>query len=114
MLQELLKAEKGNFIYSPFSAETVLALTSEGAKGQTYEELANGIFLPRPQQKAQKAFRAFLTKLNLNNDKSGEPIKNGVQLRTANKIYVAQDAKLEPEFNQIAEKAYSSGKGLFC
>ncbi|KAG5881615.1 hypothetical protein JTB14_030309 [Gonioctena quinquepunctata] len=98
---ELLKTHTGNLIVSPFSAETVLALTHEGAKGDSAAEMVSGLSLPNTKEKIQQAFKSFLPKLK----KSDEDLK----LLSANKIYVGADVKLEDSFKQTAEQVYNSG-----
>jgi len=98
--REILKASKGNLIFSPFSAETVLALTSEGAKGETRKELIDALHLPESQDQIQKAFKEILPKLKLDT--------RNVKLLAANKIYVADNVKLEDNFKGIAVSTYES------
>ncbi|XP_018575332.1 antichymotrypsin-2 isoform X3 [Anoplophora glabripennis] len=99
--KEILKNEKGNFIASPFSVETVLALTNEGAKGDTSSELITGLSLPKTKDNIQKFFKTFLPKLK----KSDEELK----ILSANKIYVKEGVKLENDFKSIATSIYNSG-----
>lgn len=118
LFQELLKKESGNFIVSPFSAEVVLALTAEGARGQTAKELITGLSLPSTQEKTQKALKAFLPKLKPNNifgDLISPPEgpQLSAQLQTANKIYAANDIQLEPEYNKVAVDVYQAGKVMW-
>ncbi|CAG9854555.1 unnamed protein product [Phyllotreta striolata] len=99
--KEIVKTQKGNLIFSPFSAETVLALLSAGAKGDTHDELVSGLSLPRNQQTIQSAFKEFLPTVNKNTD--------DLKLLSANKIYAGKDVKLEADYNKIASDVYNSG-----
>ncbi|XP_023015269.1 antichymotrypsin-2 isoform X5 [Leptinotarsa decemlineata] len=99
--KELIKVNEGNLIVSPFSAETILALTHEGAKGESASELATGLFLPKTKERTRAAMKSFLPKLKKSDD--------DLKLLSANKIYVANDAKLEDDFRATAENVYDSG-----
>lgn len=98
--KEILKEQKGNFIVSPFSAETVLALTNEGAKGDTASEFITGLSLPSTKEKIQQAFKSFLPKLKTSED--------DLKLLSANKIYVGEDVKLNEDFQSVAKNVYDS------
>ncbi|KAJ8945652.1 hypothetical protein NQ318_012370 [Aromia moschata] len=99
--KEIIKKEKGNIIVSPLSAETVLALTNEGARGETSREFVTGLSLPSSNEKIQKAFKTFLPKLKRSED--------DLKLLSANKIYVGKDVKLVDSFRDIATTIYDSG-----
>lgn len=86
---------------SPFSAEVVLALTNEGAVGDTSNELQTGLSLPSSKSTTQKALKFFLPKLQTS-DKD-------LKLLTANKIYAANDVKLKESFHEIADNIYKAG-----
>uniref|UniRef100_A0A6P7FJN9 Antichymotrypsin-2-like isoform X1 n=2 Tax=Diabrotica virgifera virgifera TaxID=50390 RepID=A0A6P7FJN9_DIAVI len=101
LYKEILKTKNGSIIFSPFSAETVLALTSEGAKGETRSELVSALHLPESQETIQQGFKELLPQLKINN-------KDAV-LASANKIYVANGIKLEDDFKKTAESIYASG-----
>ncbi|XP_072391491.1 antichymotrypsin-2-like [Diabrotica undecimpunctata] len=99
--KEILKTNNGSIIFSPFSAETVLALTSEGAKGDTRTELIAALHLPESQETIQEGFKELLLQLKINN--------NYAVLASANKIYVANGINLEDDFKKTAESVYASG-----
>lgn len=87
---------------SPLSAEIVLALTNEGAFGETSEELRRGLSLPATKEATQQAVKGLLSNLR----KSEKDLK----LLTANKIYAAKNIKLNPSFNEIADNVYKAGE----
>ncbi|KAJ8939782.1 hypothetical protein NQ314_010986 [Rhamnusium bicolor] len=99
--KEIKNKEKGNFIVSPLSAETILALTAAGAKGETAQEFITGLSLPSSKEKTERAFKTFLPNLK----KSSDDLK----LLSANKIYIADDVKLEEKFKNTATAIYDSG-----
>lgn len=96
-----MKKETGNFIVSPLSAEVVLALTNEGAKGDTAAELVAGISLPSSKEKTQKAIKSLLPNLKRSSE--------GLKLLSANKIYIDKGLKLEDDFKTVATTVYDSG-----
>ncbi|CAG9854414.1 unnamed protein product [Phyllotreta striolata] len=98
--KEILKTNRGNLIFSPFSAETVLALLSAGAKGDTLDELVTGVSLPSDQQNLQRAFKELLPKLKSDHE--------NLKLLSANRIYAKKGLKLEPDFNKVAVDIYGS------
>ncbi|CAG9817974.1 unnamed protein product [Phaedon cochleariae] len=99
--KELIKTHKGNIIMSPFSAETVLALTTEGARGDTALEMSKGLSLPSTNERTQQAFKTFLPQLTASEEE--------LKLLSANRIYVGEGVKLEEKFRNIAENIYKSG-----
>uniref|UniRef100_V5I8H6 Serpin B9 n=1 Tax=Anoplophora glabripennis TaxID=217634 RepID=V5I8H6_ANOGL len=94
--KELSKKQQGNFIVSPLSAEVVLALTNEGARGETAAELAAGLSLPNTKEKTQRAIKSILPNLQ----RSDEHLK----LLSANKIYTDIELKLEPTSRQSRQQ----------
>lgn len=87
---------------SPFSAEIVLALTNEGAFGETSEELHKGLSLPKTKEATQEAVKDLLPKLR--------KAEKDLKLQTANKIYASKNIKVNPGFNDIAKSVYNAGE----
>ncbi|XP_018566251.1 antichymotrypsin-2-like [Anoplophora glabripennis] len=99
--KEILQTGKDNFVVSPLSAEIVLALTNEGARGLTASELVSGLSLPTTRQKTQRALQSFLPSLKKYDTK--------LKLLSANKIYVGKGLKIAEDFGYIANTIYDSG-----
>ncbi|XP_018566244.1 antichymotrypsin-2-like [Anoplophora glabripennis] len=99
--KELFKNQQGNFVVSPLSAEVVLALTNEAARGETAAELTTGPSLPSTKENTQKAIKSIL----LNLKRSDRRFK----IFTASKIYTDKSLKLEDDFKTIASTIYDSG-----
>lgn len=99
--KETLRTGKENFVVSPLSAEIVLALTNEGARGSTAAELVTGLSLPSTRQKTQRALQAVLPTLKKSDTK--------LKLLSANKIYVGKGLKIADDFGNIASSIYDSG-----
>ncbi|XP_057662754.1 antichymotrypsin-2-like [Diorhabda carinulata] len=98
--KETLKTNKGNIIFSPFSAATVLSLASEGAKNVTKSELIEALHLSAESEKNQEAFKQLLPKLSIQTPY--------VSLLSANKIYADDGVTLEDAFKKIAVNIYRS------
>ncbi|XP_044730227.1 antichymotrypsin-2-like isoform X2 [Chrysoperla carnea] len=96
--KELAK-KPGNILFSPASAETILALTYTGAKGKTAEEMKSTLNLPDPVSTAA-GYKALTQRL--------EKSENGVTYTSANKIYPANDIKVHPAFLKVAQESFSS------
>lgn len=86
---------------SPFSAEVILALTNEGAVGETSNELQVGLGLPS-KRVTQAVLRKYLGEL--------QEVKPDVKLLSANKLYVAEGFSLNPTFKDISKASYYAGK----
>lgn len=94
---ELNKAESGNIFYSPYSISAALAITYEGAKGQTAEEMKSVFHFPeigilRPN------FAAIYNGIN-----RGE---EAYELRTGNALWIQQDYPLLEDYTGRVERYY--------
>uniref|UniRef100_A0A1Y1MQY5 Serpin domain-containing protein n=1 Tax=Photinus pyralis TaxID=7054 RepID=A0A1Y1MQY5_PHOPY len=75
---EIAKGQTGSFIVSPLSVQLALALAAVGASGETAEELASTLRIPRDNGELKKTFDEVTAHLN----------KNGsYTLASANKVY---------------------------
>lgn len=97
--KELAK-QPGNICFSPLSAETILALTFQGAKEQTATEMATTLRLPNDPVAVALGFKAATEKLKSST--------NGVIFNTANKIYPANTVKVNPAFKQVAVDSFNA------
>ncbi|XP_045467810.1 antichymotrypsin-2-like isoform X2 [Harmonia axyridis] len=98
--QELIKTNTGNFIVSPQSIETIMALTSLGTKGETATELQKGLNLPSDPQQIKDQHRA-LQKYMING--------RFVTLTSVNKVYVENGFGIQPTFLETATNDFGSG-----
>lgn len=97
LYSELNKSEKGNIFYSPYSIFAALAMTYEGAKGKTADEIKSVLHFPeisilRPN------FAAIY------NDINREVIY--YELRTGNALWVQQNYPLLDDFTNRVKKYY--------
>lgn len=93
----MLKENSGNFLISPFSIQTVLALTQSGAKSETATEILSALHLPNA---TDEIFSTLLPSLT-GNDKYA--------LHTANKIYIKTGFPIREDFKVTAGKVYAAG-----
>ncbi len=94
---ELIKSEKGNIFYSPYSIFAALAMTYEGAKEKTAEEIKSVFHFP-PNDILRPNFAAIYNDINV-----------GVQdyeLRTGNALWVQRDFPLLADYTSRIEKYY--------
>ncbi|KAL3278230.1 hypothetical protein HHI36_013568 [Cryptolaemus montrouzieri] len=89
-----------NFIVSPLSVETILALTALGAKGETASELQKALNLPSDTEKTKEQFRTV------------KPLLIGSSFSTvssANRIYIEKGFGITPEFLSNANNIFDAG-----
>ena len=97
LYSELDKAEDGNIFYSPYSISAALAMTYEGAKGQTADEMKFVFHFPESST-LRPNFAAIYNEIN-KKDKSYE-------LRTGNALWIQYDYPLLEDYKNRVEKYY--------
>ncbi len=97
LYSELDKSENGNIFYSPYSISAALAMTYEGAKGQTADEMKSVFHFPESNI-LRPNFAAVYNSLN-NGAKDYE-------LRTGNALWVQQDYPFLEDYMSRVEKYY--------
>ncbi|MDD4467521.1 MAG: serpin family protein [Candidatus Paceibacterota bacterium] len=97
LYSQLDKSESGNIFYSPYSISAALAMTYEGAKGQTASEMKSVFHFPESNI-LRPNFAAIYNEIN----KKDKPY----QLSTGNALWVQKDYKLLEEYLSTVEKYY--------
>ncbi len=97
LYSEIDKSEQGNMFYSPYSMSAALAMTYEGAKGQTAEEMKSVFHFPESST-LRPNFGSIYNEIN----KKDKPYK----LSTGNALWVQQDYKFLEEYLSTVEKYY--------
>jgi len=87
-----------NIFFSPYSISSALAMTYEGAKGQTAEEMQKVLHLPGDKQKIRSDFASIYTELN-KADKS-------YKLNAANALWAQKDYPFVSDYFAIVEQYY--------
>ena len=90
------EGEKGNILYSPYSVATLLAMLSEGARGETLKMMRTKMYLPESES-LRRGYRDSIAALRTN--------ENFV-LDTANTGFVMKDYKLLEEFKTLLHEYY--------
>jgi serpin B len=97
MYSELNEAEEGNIFYSPYSISAALAMTYEGAKGQTAGEMKSVFHFPESSI-LRPNFAAIYNDINRGSD--------AFELRTGNALWVQQDYPLLENYTTRVEQYY--------
>lgn len=93
-----LSQEKGNVFFSPYSISTALAMTYEGARDETAEEMANVFHFAENKTIRQSSFAAIYNKLN---KKDAE-----YKLHTANALWAQDDYYFLDNYKNTIEQYY--------
>jgi len=97
LYSQLGKAERGNIFYSPYSIFAALAMTYEGAKGQTAAEMQSVFHFP-----GSNVLRPNFAKIyNDINEKAED-----YELRTGNALWVQQDYPFLEDYMSRVEQYY--------
>lgn len=91
----------GNIFFSPYSVSSALAITYEGAKGTTADEIRSVLHFPADNAVRRDGYAAMNAGIN-----TGDP---AYALRNANALWVEKTAPLLPEFTTTAERYYGAG-----
>lgn len=97
LYSQLDKSESGNIFYSPYSISAALAMTYEGAKGQTASEMKSVFHFPESNI-LRPNFAAIYSDIN----KKDKPYK----LSTGNALWVQKDYRLLGGYLSTVEKYY--------
>ncbi len=92
------KSEEGNVFFSPYSISTALAMTYEGAKGKTAEEMQKVLHFPKAAKTRREGFAALYDEIN------GEGKK--YELSTANALWAQKDYQFLKKYFETVEKHY--------
>lgn len=91
--------ESDNIFFSPFSISSAIAMTYEGAKGQTSQEIQNVFHFPKDITTIRKQYAQIFNNLNKKNKK--------YQLNIANALWAQKDYKFSKEYFDLIERYYS-------
>jgi len=91
--------EEGNIFFSPYSISSALAMTYEGAKGQTAEEMRSVFYFPEDDNIRRTEYAGMFDEIN----KEGKEYK----LHTANALWAEKDYQFLNEYFNIVEENYA-------
>ncbi|HQC12334.1 MAG: serpin family protein [Methanoregulaceae archaeon] len=89
-----------NIFFSPFSISTALAITSEGARGRTAEEIRSVFHFPEDASVQREGYASVLAFINRG--------ASGYILRTANALWAEQTYPFLPGYISTAERYYDA------
>jgi serpin B len=92
--------EQRNIFFSPFSMSSALAMTYEGAKGVTADEIESVFHFPKDKNTRQQQFREI--DAGINKDDSG------YTLRTANALWVEKTCTISSDYVKTIRGAYNA------
>ena len=97
LYSELVKTETGNIFYSPYSIFSALAMTYEGARGGTAEEMKTILSFPESNV-LRPNFAAIYNRIN--------EASSDYELRTGNALWIQKDYPFLEEYLKIVEEYY--------
>lgn len=92
------KSEDGNIFYSPYSITSALAMTYEGARGKTAEEIQAVFHFPQDAVIRRESFLKIDQKINQKDKK--------YKLNIANALWAQKDYKFMDDYFGLVEKYY--------
>ncbi len=93
-----LKDKEENIFFSPYSISVALAMTYEGARGQTAEEMRSVFHFPEDNNARRSSFAALHNDINNKNAK--------YQLSTANALWVQKNYNLLNNYTDTIQNYY--------
>ncbi len=93
-----LKDSEGNIFFSPFSLSTAMAMTYEGARGQTAREIKQVFHYPQSLELMREEFAGIINLINKEDKKH--------ELHTANALWAQKGYPLLTEYVNTVEKYY--------
>ena len=97
-----VRAQEGNFFYSPYSISSVLALTYAGARGATATQMAQVLHFGGDRSDVLRTFGAMMRDLD---DRAR---KQRIQLETANALWTAKGRRLLADYRKVARQDFSA------
>jgi serpin B len=93
------KAKDGNIFFSPYSISSALAMTYEGAKGKTADEMQAVFHFPKGEPVLRESFQKINSRINTTDKK--------YQLHTANALWAQKNYVFKADYFSLVEKYYS-------
>lgn len=101
LYRDIIKSQKGNVFFSPYSISTALALTYAGTDHKTASEIAKAFYFQDNTDAFHYSYGAYSNTLMKN-------ANGNIQLKIANRIWGEQSFKILPHYLQLTKKAYHS------
>jgi serpin B len=130
-LHGALRHQTGNLAYSPTSLRLAMSLAAAGARGETLAQLRRGLGLPDDTGATDAEVRALFaswdalamptgydpeaSRMSLPSEEGTAPEERErqvVTLRVANRVWVDQKTRLQPEYSRRLAEAYRAPVGI--
>ena len=95
-----LNDKEENLFFSPWSILSAFSVLYEGANGQTADEIASALYLPRDDTKRQDSFESLQQDLN--------PSGTEYELANANALWIKKGFEIKQDYVNTAKKYYDS------
>jgi serpin B len=93
-----LKKSTGNIFFSPYSISTALAMTYEGARGKTAQEMQSVFHFPTDEKLRRSSFAAIQNQINKSDSK--------YKLSIANALWAQNDYSFLSEYTNVLQQYY--------
>jgi serpin B len=93
-----LSVQDGNLFYSPWSISSALAMTAEGARGATAQEMFTTLNIPSDDASRRGAYGRIINQINKGSE--------DYALETANALWVQKDYPFLPGYLDLVAKYY--------
>ncbi len=97
-LYPALKNKEENIFFSPYSLSTAMAMTYEGARGKTAEEIRQVFHYPEDIEILRRGYAETINQINKKDKK--------YELHTANALWAQKNYPFLPEYFKTVEKYY--------
>ncbi|KUG20451.1 MAG: serpin family protein [Methanomicrobiaceae archaeon] len=94
------KYAETNLFFSPYSISSALAITYEGARGTTADEIRSVLHLPENDTLRREGFSGINARMN--------SVDAACTLRTANALWAEETYQFLPEYIETAERYYGA------
>jgi serpin B len=89
-----------NLFFSPWSLSSAMAVTYEGARNKTADEIRDVFYFPDNRSELREGYTGLNAEINQNNPT--------YTLRTANALWTEKSYSFLPEYSHLAQKSYGA------
>jgi serpin B len=111
-LYHVLRKDRDNLFYSPYSISVALAMTYAGARGETERQMADALHYTLPQDRLHPSFNALDFALASRGEGAKGKDWEGFRLHVANAIWGQTDYTFLSEFLDVLAVNYGAGLRL--
>jgi serpin B len=108
-LYQILREERGNVFYSPYSISVALAMTYAGARGETERQMADALRFSLTQDHLHPAFNGLDLELARRGEGAQGKDGEGFRLNVVNAIWGQAGYPFLPEFLDVLAENYGAG-----